>query len=156
MPQINEPNNNYATGAMIGAGAGIAGTYLQLEAQKAEADSYKFSAQRSKIAGQAALTQSKLNNMLLQERFNETQAMQNVAFAVQGRSGATIANIISRDQENLNWDKKFMELSGIISKAGHDIDAAGQEIAAAQAIKSGYQQAAVGLLSTAATVATVK
>ena len=155
MPQINEPVNKYAIGATIGAATDIAGTYLQLQAKKAEADSYKFSAQRSRMAGQAALTQSKLNNVLLQERFNETQAMQNVAFAVQGRSGATIANIISRDQENLNWDKKFMELSGIISKAGHDIDAAGQEIAASQAIKSGYQQAAVGLLSTVAKAATV-
>jgi hypothetical protein len=151
-PQIN---NSYAITGMASTVPAVFGLYQQLESKKAEAEAYKFNAQRSRMAGQAALTQSKLNNAVLQERFNETQALQNVAFAVQGRSGATIANIISQDQENLNWDKKFMELSGVISKAGYDIDAAGQEIAASQAIKSGYQQAAVGMLEAASSMAKV-
>ena len=148
-------SNAWAGVGMAGIATGMLSNYMQLDAAKDQAASYLYKADRAKIAGEAALTQSKYNNLILQERFNETQAYQAVAFAMQGRSGATIANIISRDQENLNWDKKFMELSGIITKAGHDIDSAGMRKASAETITTGYKQAAVGLLSTAAKTAAV-
>ena len=160
------------------AWAGVAGAsittdifsnYMQLQASKAKAQSleyqagrYKYKAERSRMAAESAKIQTKLNNTILQEQFNETQSLQTAKFAMQGRTGATVANIIRQDQENLNWDKQFMALSGIIESTSLELDATGYEMDAAQAsmasartIKSGYRQATVGLLSTAAKTATI-
>ena len=158
-----------AWGGIAGASikTDILSNYMQLKASEAQASSlqyqasrYKFKAERSMLAAESAKIQTKLNNTILQERFNETQALQTVQFAMQGRSGATVANIIKQDQENLNWDKQFMELSGIIEKTNLELDATGYRMDAAQAviasantIKSGYRQQAVGLLSAGVSAA---
>lgn len=153
----------------VSFGTGLLSNYMQLQAQLDQSDAlefqasrYKFKAKRSKLAAEAAVTQTKLNNTILQEQFNETQSLQAVKFAMQGRTGATIENIISQDQENLNWDKQFMELSGIIEKTNLQLDAAGYEMDAAQAgmaaargRTSAYKQQAVGLLSSGAKLATL-
>ena len=75
--------------------------------------------------------------------------------AVQGRSGQTLANIARVDAENLAWDQEFMMLNGIITKAGHDMDAAGYEIAAAETIQGGYESAAMGMLGAATSFAKI-
>jgi len=48
-----------------------------------------------------------------------------------------------------------MELTGVIQKAGYDIDAAGYKSAAAAKTQAGYKGAAVGLLSSATQFAKV-
>lgn len=159
---------------MIGTALGVAsfGTnilsnYMQLQGQldksealEFQAGRYKFKAQRSRLAAESARIQTRLNSTLMQEKYNETQSLQAVQFAMQGRSGATVANIIRQDQENLNWDKKFMELSGIIQATdleleatGYDIDAASTRIAAARGVQDAYSGAAVGLLQSATSAA---
>ena len=151
----------YQALAALSFGTNVLSNYMQLQSQLDQSDAlefkasrYKFKAKRSRLAAQAATTQTKLNNTILQEEFNTTQANQAVMFAMQGRSGTTVANIISQDQENLNWDKQFMELSGIMESTsleldavGYDMDAAQSKIAAARTKKSGYMGSAIGLLS---------
>jgi len=162
-------SNAWAGVGMASFASGVFENYMQLQASKAKAQSleyqagrYKYKAERSRMAAESAKTQTKLNNTILQEQYNETQSLQAVKFAMQGRTGATVENIIKQDQENLNWDKAFMELSGIIESTSLELDATGYEMDAAQAsmasartTKSGYRQATVGLLSTAAKSATI-
>lgn len=169
MAEEYKGSNAWAGVGMASFATGVASNYMQLQSSLEESNAlqfqasrYKFKAKRSRLAAEAATTQTKLNNVILQEQYNETQALQAVQFAMQGRSGATVANIIAQDQENLNWDKQFMELSGIIQATdyeleaiGYDMDAAGAKSAAAKKVQSGYKQAAVGLLSSAVKAATI-
>lgn len=155
--------------AGISLASSVAGNYMQLEADldqskalEYEASRYEFKAEKSRLAAESARTQTKLNNTILQEQYNETQANQAVQFAMQGRTGATVANIIRQDQENLNWDKAFMELSGIMEATslemdatGYDINAASTRIAAAKGVEGAYRKAAVGLLSSVADTAKI-
>jgi len=148
--------------AVASFATGVASNYMQLQgdldkskALEYEADRYRFKAERSRMAADAARTQTKLNNTILQENYNETQANDAVKYAMQGRSGATIANIIRQDEENLNWDKRFMELSGTIEatnleleSAGYEMDAASTDVAAAKGVQSAYKKSALGLLSS--------
>ncbi len=143
-------------------GTSLLSNYSQLQSTLDQADSlvyqasrFDYKAERSKLAAESARTQTKLNNTILQENYNETQANQAVKFAMQGRTGATVANIIKQDQQNLNWDKKFMELSGIIEATNYELDAIGYKKDAAQSkqgaaekVKSGYRNQAIGLLSS--------
>lgn len=147
----------------------MAGNYSQLQSDldmskslEYQATRYSQRADRSRLAAQAARSQTKLNNTILQEQYNETQANQAVMFAMQGRTGGTVANIIKQDTENLNWDKKFMELSGImeatnleLDATGYDIDATSTRSAAAQGIRSAYNKSAMGLLSSVADTAKI-
>lgn len=151
----------YQVLAAASFGANIASNYAQLQASTAQAEGleyqasrYRFKAERSRIAADSARIQTNLNNTILQEKFNETQALQATQFAMQGRSGATIANIISQDQENLNWDKEFMKLSGTIQATDLELDALGYEqdasqsdIAAIKTRRAGRSAATLGLLT---------
>ena len=157
-PQIN----NYGGMAVASFSTSVASNYMQLQSSLDQSDAleiqasrYKFKASRSKLAAESARTQTKLNNTIMQEQFNETQSLQAVQFAMQGRSGATVANIIAQDQEQLNWDKEFMRLSGIIEATGYELDAQGylqdaaaQEIAASETTRGGYRSAGIGLLNS--------
>lgn len=159
----------YAAVGALSFGTSVLSNYMQLssamdqsDALEFQASRYRFKAKRSRLAAEAATTQTKLNNTILQEQFNETQSLQAVQFAMQGRSGATVANIIRQDQENLNWDKEFMELSGIIQRTnieldavGYGMDAAQSDIAAARGRKGAYKDAAVGLLQSGLSAATI-
>lgn len=160
---INKASVGFGVGA-LSFGTNILSNYMQLssaldqsDALEFKASRYRFKAKRSRLAAEAATTQTKLNNTILMEQFNETQALQTVQFSMQGRSGATVANIIRQDQERLNWDREFMELSGIMQRTnleleavGYEMDAAQSDIAAAKGVKSAYKQAAVGLLQSGA------
>jgi len=155
--------------AALSLGTNVLSNYYQLQSQLDQSDAlefkasrYKFKAQRSRMAAEAATNQTKLNNTILQEEFNQTQANQAVMFAMQGRSGATVANIISQDQENLNWDRQFMELSGIMESTSLELDAVGYEMDAAQATmaaartkKGGFRGAGLGLLGGATSAAQI-
>lgn len=149
-------------GSNLYAGVGIGSfavdtlaNYMQLGASEDQADAYKFKAERSKIAGEMAILQTKLNNANLMAQYNETQANANIIAAIQGRSGATVENIARVDAENLAWDMEFMRQTGIIQKAGYDIQTAGYKEAAATTIKTGYQKAALGMLHSATDFAKV-
>ena len=169
MTPPKDTNNGWGAVNMASFGTSILSNYMQLQSDLDQSDAldhqagrYKFKAQRSMLAAEAATTQTKLNNTILQEQFNETQALQATQFAMQGRSGATVANIIRQDQENLNWDKQFMELSGIIEKTNLELDATGYRMDAAESSKAAatsrqgaYKSAAVGLLGAATKAATI-
>ena len=141
--------------AIAGAASSAMASHMQIGAAEDQADSYKFKAERAKMAGEFAMTQTKLNNANLMAQYNETQANAVLMGAIQGRSGATLANIAAQDAENLAWDMEFMELSGIVQKAGYDIDAAGYRQAGAEGIQSAYKKSAVGLLGSATKFAKV-
>jgi len=159
----------YQAVAAAAFGTGILSNYMQLQSNLDQSDAlefkasrYKFKAQRSRLAAEAATTQTKLNNTILMEEFNETQSLQAVQFAMQGRTGATVANIIAQDQENLNWDKEFMELSGIIKRTNLELDAAGYEMDAAQADmaaakrkRGAYKMGGIGLLQAGTSAAQI-
>ena len=159
----------YQALAAASFGTSVLSNYMQLQsaedqsdALESQANRYRFKAQRSKLAAESARIQTDLNNTILMEKFNETQSLQAVEFAMQGRSGATIANIIAQDQESLNWDKQFMELSGIIEATGHELqaqgfiqDAAATDMAAAKKISSAYTKNALGLLQSGASLAQI-
>ena len=164
-----EGSHAWTTRGMGSFGSSVLSNYMQLQSDLDQSDAldyqasrYTFKAERSKLAAEAATIQTKLNNTILQEQFNETQALQATQFAMQGRSGATIANIIRQDQENLNWDKEFMELSGIIEKSNLELDATGYRIDAAESKKaaatgrtSAYKKQAIGLLGAGLKAATI-
>ena len=67
-----------------------------------------------KVAAQQSLNVAKLNNLKLQKSYNDTASTQATMFATQGRSFASgsIQNILRQDQENLEWDKAYMTLTG--------------------------------------------
>lgn len=164
-----EGSNAWGGVGMASFGTSILSNYMQLQSELDQSDAldhqagrYLFKAERSMLAAEAATTQTKLNNTLLQERFNETQALQATQFAMQGRSGATVANIIRQDQENLNWDQEFMELSGIMERTNIELDATGYRMDAAESKRgaaigrqAAYKGAAVGLLGAGVKAATI-
>jgi len=136
------------------AGLGVAGLegYYNIQAAEASADASRYSAERLRTAGEAAVREAKLNNARLHESYNDTQANNMLVQSVQGRSGATLENLAKQAADDLAWDQKFMELSGIVTKAGYDMDAAAQDIAAAQSVRTGYQQAGLGMLGAGVTM----
>lgn len=148
-------SNAWAGFGMAGIGTDLLSGYMQLQSAEQEANAYKFKADRIQLAGQFAKMQADYNNVLLQKRFNETQAVQNVMFAVQGRTGGTVANIARQDAENLAWDMEFMKQSGIIEQAGYEMDAAQSRIAAVETMQSARKAQAIGLLSTGLKAATM-
>lgn len=152
--------SNLQPGVMFGLGSAsfatdVLSSYMQIGEAEDKASAYKFKAERSKMAGEMAMLQTKLNNANLMAQYNETQANANLIAAIQGRSGATVENIARVDAENLAWDMEFMKQTGIIQKAGYDIEAAGYRSAAATTTKTGYQKAALGMLGSLANVAKV-
>jgi len=162
-------SNAYAGVAAFSFGTSVLSNYMQINAAEDKADAleysasrYRFKAERSQLAAESARTQTLLNNTLLLEEFNNTQALQAVQFTAQGRTGATVANIIRQDQENLNWDREFMKSSGEIEALNLELDAQGYmqdaaatDMAAAKSVRTAYKQGAIGLLGAATTAALI-
>ena len=140
------------TVALVGATAVSAlGSYsAEKKAMEANRISSEFKAQSLEMSAELATFQAKMNNLSLTKRYNDTQATNAVMAAAQGRtSGGSVAAIAKQDIENLEWDKKFMELSGQFASQGYIKDAAETRAAGIRGSQIASQSAKVGLLSSA-------
>lgn len=142
------PDTNYFTSQNMGAITGVAGAISSMFANQTQAISYEMQAAARKAQAGQAVSMAKMNNLKLQQQYNDVAANQTVMAAIQGRSGGSVANIARVDRERLSWDKEYMKLSGEYQSAGVLADAVGFESSTKMAQSAGR---AKGLLQIAAT-----
>lgn len=133
----------------MGAISGVASAISSIYAGKTAAIGYKMQAAARRAQASQAVSMAKMNNLKLQQQYNDAQASQIVMGAAQGRSGATLANIARVDKSNLEWDKEYMRLSGEYQSVGILADAMGYDVSAGMAKTSGLQKGLLQLASTA-------
>jgi len=144
-----------STWSLLGqAASSAASSYQTYQSGIASAGAYGVQAQQSQRAAEWAIDQAKLNNTKLIRLYNETTANQAVQFAVQGRSfsGGSIQNILSTDEENLQWDLDFnMREAEKQAKAFRE-DAQGYLRAGDSAKSTAKTSSTIGLLGTTASI----
>lgn len=126
-----------------------------VDAGVASAGAYGVQAAQSERAAEYATYQAEINNLNLQRMYNETAASQAVVFAAQGRSfsSGSIQNIMSSDQEALEWDKMYNISEAEKAAEGYMIDAQGYRSAGSTAVSSAKKSSSLGLLSTGLSIA---
>jgi hypothetical protein len=135
--------------------SGVASVISSVYAARAQKLSFEVEAASRRVQAKQAVSAARLTNLKLNRRYNEITSNQAVTFAAQGRSFASgsIQNILREDQERLNWDLDFNELSGQAGKLGLEAEAKGFEAASMAAGKGAFTK---GLLQFGQLVADFK
>ncbi len=130
--------------------AGAIGSYGAAgAAADATADSMNTRANRMEQSADEARFQAEMNNLQLDKRFNENAANQVVMQAAGVTSARSLSFIQQEDQEDLDWDKRFMTMSGEYQALGYEQDASELRIAAITGSQIEGAGATTSLLSSA-------
>ncbi len=123
---------------------GVTATSYRAYQYDQEAKSYDLNVQSAKNSGD-------MISLKLQETYNKTQEQQLLQMMMQGRTGASIDNILRVQDENLNWDLAYNELQtqGKLNKVEQaKIQAQGNKNQAIIGAVSGLGSSALGLMSS--------
>lgn len=137
-------------GGVISLASGLSGYGASRSAARATADSMNTRADRLKVSAQEAKLQAQINNLQLDKRFNDNASNQVVMQASGATSERNLMYIQAQDQEDLNWDKRFMTMAGDYKAAGYDMDAAELRIAAITGSQIQNAGATTSMLGTTA------
>ena len=135
-------------GGVISLASGLSGYGASSAASKATADSQNARADRIEVNAELARFNAEMNNLQLDKRYNENAANQMVQQGAGAASGRSLTQIRGQDKEDLNWDKRFMSMSGEYSALGYEMDAAELRIAAITGSQIEGAGATTGLLSS--------
>lgn len=143
------------TPAEAAAYSGIGSAITSMYAGKAAGYGYEAQAYAKKAQAKQAESEAKLTILRLTQNYNDMAAKNAVMMASSGRSfgSPTVLNMRRADQEKLQWDIDFTELSGEIGKSSGVQEALGYESAADMAKFGGITK---GILSGFETYAKYK
>jgi len=142
LPTVTTPEVTSSMTAGLGLISGVASAIGSITAGQVQSYGYKVQEKARKLQADQAISQAKLNNLRLTQKYNDTMASQAVLFASQGRSfsSGSIQNILREDFARLDWDRKYLELSGEYGKAGITADAIGYGAAAKASQTAGFNK----------------
>ena len=111
---------------------------------------YQIQAMQQRAAAQRSISAAKQNNMVMTQNYNDMAAANAVMGAMSGRSSSSgsLLAMSRADQEKLDWDIEWSDLSGQIGYGQSMAQAGSLESAGVAAAYGGMQQ---GLLSAAQT-----
>ena len=137
-------------GGVISLASGISGYGASRTAAEATADSMNTRADRMKQSADQARFTAEMNNLQLDKRFNENAANQVVMQAAGQTSARSLSYIQEADSQDLDWDKRFMTMSGEYQALGYEQDASELRIAAITGSQIQNAGATTSLLSSVA------
>jgi cystathionine beta-lyase/cystathionine gamma-synthase len=105
--------------------------------------SYETKARTSELQGKQAKLEANYRGMKMKQSYNDIMASNAVMAASSGRSAssATVQNLNRANQERLNWDLDYNEISGALSQMSKEIEASSYRGAAKTAEKMGKAEA---------------